>query len=174
MDDESSGRVWLMIALSRKADYALIALSHLARNPDQVFSCREIAGRYRVPLSTLTNTMKELARAGILMSERGARGGYGLARAAERTTLYDIIEAVDGPPSLVQCIEGGDSSGNGRCEIAETCPVRLPVRRVHDRLVAVLREITLTDMVQSSEEEMICDITLSPESATLVVQELEK
>jgi len=174
MDDESSGRVWLMIALSRKADYALIALSHLARDPDQVFSCREIASRYRVPLSTLTNTMKELARAGILMSERGARGGYGLARAAERTTLYDIIEAVDGPPSLVQCIEGGDASGNGRCDIAETCPVRLPVRRIHDRLVAVLREVTLAEIAQSSEEEIICDITPSPVSATFTVQELAR
>ncbi len=138
-DDKPIGRVSLMIALSRKADYALIALTHLARSPEQVFSCREIANRYRVPLSTLTNTMKALTRAGMLISERGSHGGYGLAHPAERITLYDIIEAVDGPPSLVQCVEGWQGSDNGRCDIAETCPVRLPVRRIHDRLVEVLR-----------------------------------
>lgn len=174
MDDEPIGRMGLMIALSRKADYALIALSHLARSPEQVFSCREIASRYRVPLATLTNTMKVLTRAGILVSERGAHGGYGLARAAVRITLYDIIEAVDGPPSLVRCVERWDGSENGRCDIAETCPVRLPVRRIHNRLVAVLREVTLAEIAQSSEEEIICDITPSPVSATFTVQELAR
>lgn len=166
------GQVWVMIALTRKADYALIALSHLARSPEQVFSSREIAARYGAPQSTLTNIMKRLTRAGILVSERGARGGYGLARPAERISLYNVIEAVDGPPSLVQCVSGTDLSEPGRCEIAETCPIQRPVRRIHERLVGWLREVTLADIARSAEEEMICDITMSPVSADYAAQEL--
>jgi DNA-binding IscR family transcriptional regulator len=97
-----------------------------------------------------------------------------LARAAERITLYRIIEAVDGTPSLVQCVESGDSSDYGRCEIAKTCPVRGPVRRIQARLVALLRDVTLADIAQSSEEEMVFDITPQPISATLAVQELAR
>lgn len=143
-----------MLTLTRKTDYALIALTHLAQESRCCSSAREIAERYGVPLPLLMNILKLLAQRGLARSSRGPRGGYALARSAAEITLHDVICAVEGPIQLVQCAEvasadldpAAGSARSGECELVSSCPVRSPIRRVHDRLIEFLNGVTLADM----------------------------
>jgi Rrf2 family protein len=143
-----------MLAITRKTDYAFIALMHLAQDPDGCVSAREIAERYGVPLPLLMNILKQLTHEGLANSSRGPRGGYSLAMPAGEITLYDVVRAVEGPIQLVQCMElreGETAEENSHdCNLAGCCPVRSPIQRIHDRLVAFLEEITLEDLAKEN------------------------
>lgn len=138
-----------MLTLTRKTDYALIALTHLSHSGDQCSSAREIAGQYGLPLPLLMNILKLLTQRGLARSVRGPRGGYALATDPKRITLNDIIGAVEGPIQLVQCIErheDGQPSAGGDCELMSCCPVRSPIHHIQDRLVRFLDDVTLADI----------------------------
>jgi Rrf2 family protein len=135
-----------MFTLTKKTDYGIIALAHLAQQPAGVFSgAREIAERYHVPASLLINVLKALCHAELVRSTRGVKGGYALAFPPAEITLADIIGALEGPVRFVQC--SGDAVDRGpRCELLTTCPVTRPVRKVHDRLMEFLGQITLAQI----------------------------
>ncbi len=136
-----------MLGLTRKTDYALVALVHLARAGSKLASAREIADRYHVPLPLLVNILKTLSHAGLVESVRGARGGYRLAAEAESITLNRLITAIEGPVRLVACSAAADRvEAAGLCELAPSCPVLSPVRKVHQRLAEFLDSVTLAEI----------------------------
>lgn len=135
-----------MLALTRKTDYALVALSYLVMNPQRVANARAIAERYRVPAALLMNVLKTLAQRGIVKSVRGVKGGYVLAADPQQVTLYDVIVAVEGPVKLVQCVEPMQVGSPLSCDLLKTCPVSRPMRRVQERMLEFLGEITLSDI----------------------------
>lgn len=94
-----------MLSFTRKTDYALISLAHIARSQGNCCSAREIATHYGMPMPLLMNILKVLNQHGITRSIRGPRGGYQLAKAPKDVTLHDIIAAVDGPVALTHCLE---------------------------------------------------------------------
>src|SRR5215510_2114177 len=106
-----------MLALTKKVDYGLIALCHLANHRDEMATAREIAARYHLPPALLMNVMKSVAQAGLVRSSRGARGGYELAQPPEAITLNAIIEAIEGPVRFVQCvvIDGDAAAPDSHC-----------------------------------------------------------
>ncbi|GMV97770.1 MAG: Rrf2 family transcriptional regulator [Phycisphaerae bacterium] len=142
-----------MLALTRKTDYALIALVHMAQDPEGCCSAREIATRYRVPLPLLMNILKLLTRRGLAKSARGPRGGYTLAVPAGEISLYDVIGAVEGPVQLVQCVEykprqaPDDPLKVLGCDLVTVCPVHSPIQAIHGKLVEFLSGVTLADVV---------------------------
>jgi Rrf2 family protein len=138
-----------MLTLTRKTDYALIALTHLAHEPAGYSSAREIAARYNLPLPLLMNLLKLLAQKGLTRSVRGPRGGYTLAKPSNKIALTDIITAVEGPVQLVQCVEMHEEDHN-ECQLVSCCPVRSPIHRIHDRLVSFLTSITLSDIADNT------------------------
>jgi Rrf2 family protein len=89
--------------------------------------------------------LKALARAGLLTSHRGAKGGYGLARPAEAISVADVISALDGPIALTACIEDGP----GGCEIEALCPARANWQRINDAIRAALDDISMAEMAQA-------------------------
>src|SRR5262245_7205595 len=114
-----------MLALTKKTEYALIALCHLSRSGEDLVSARDIADRHMAKLPLMMNVLKLLNQKGLLRSVRGASGGYRLGEVPDRITLARLIEAVEGPVRLVRCIshpEAGD--GDRGCELIGTCPVR--------------------------------------------------
>ena len=140
-----------MLSFTRKTDYALISLAHLAHGAGNCCSAREIATRYGMPMPLVMNILKSLAQHELIKSERGPRGGYHLAKPPAEITLHDIIAAVDGPVALVYCLDktvgkNGRGARAGGCEITPNCPVRSHVHRVHHRLVGFLKEVTLAEM----------------------------
>jgi Rrf2 family protein len=134
-----------MLKLTKKADYGLIALRHLtvARRGA---SAKDIAGSYGIPLPLLSKILQRLAREGLLVSEQGTRGGYRLARDPHEITTLEAIRAIDGPIILTHCF-----TEHSECDQSDRCPVREPLRKVHEGILRLLSSITIADL---SKDEM--------------------
>ena len=137
-----------MLALTRKTDYALIALSYLADRhgeDSEPVSAKQIAETFGLPLPLLMNILKELAQAKLLTSTRGAQGGYGLAVDPQRLTLLEVVTALEGPVRLSQCADGLPVVGQG-CQLSGGCPIRGTIRSLHQRINRFLSDVTLQDL----------------------------
>lgn len=134
-----------MLALTKRSEYAVIALCHLARHQDRVSSARDISALYSVPLPLLMNVLKILQQNRLVKSVRGAQGGYQLAGDPEQLNLEQVLEAIEGPMGLIQCSTSGDTVGNG-CELHETCPIRLPMLRINEMFRRFVAGVTIADL----------------------------
>src|SRR5215208_3304189 len=108
-----------MLRLSKKADYALMAMKHLAVRGDRgSSSAREIAEQYDIPIELLAKVLQRLVRGGLLASQQGTRGGYQLARLPSQISVADVIQAIDGPVTVTAC---SSEEGIGTCEQFAKC-----------------------------------------------------
>lgn len=140
-----------MLTLTKKVDYSVIALCHLALHRDRVATAREIAQRYNLPLPLLMNVLKALAGCGIVRSSRGAKGGYELAKPADQVTLCGLVEAVEGPIRFAQCA-GDHEEPAAVCNMVQCgCPIASPIRRLHEKLKSFLEDITLADIAHDPD-----------------------
>jgi Rrf2 family protein len=131
-----------MLRLSKKADYALIAMKHLALRGDRgSSSAREIAALYDVPIELMAKVLQRLVRRGLLVSQQGTRGGYHLSRAPLHITVADVIQAIEGPVTVTAC-----STDEGQCEQFSKCNVRDPLYRVRERILSALGECTIAEL----------------------------
>jgi len=133
-----------MLSLTKRSEYALVAMCHLARVRERVTSAREIAELHEVPLPLLMNVLKQLCQAGMVRSVRGAKGGYTLASRPENLALSAVISAVEGPVALVDCAPGARRRGG--CNRASVCSIRRPVHKVHRELVKFLEGLSIADI----------------------------
>ena len=135
--------------LTRKTDYALVALAGLARHPAAYASARDLAGQLQLPLPVLRNILKQLAAAGLLASTRGPSGGYKLSRPQGDISLADVVAAIEGPMQLAMCcpVHPGDEP---RCRLEDSCHIKSRVRHVHEGLVQYLHQITLADIADDA------------------------
>ncbi len=131
-----------MIKLSRMADYAVVLMTQLAREPDALRTAGELAQSCGLPQPTVSKILKLLAQAGLLVSYRGNKGGYLLAREADGVTMADVIGAVDGPIALTDCI-GPDGLV---CEIEALCPTRTNWQSINRAMVDALSSVSLAEM----------------------------
>lgn len=136
-----------MLKLTKRADYGLIALKHLANRRPASASAKDIADSYGIPLPLLSKVLQKLARAGFLISEHGTNGGYRLSRDPREITALEVIRSIDGPIFLTSCFT---EHGSGECQHTSRCNVREPLRKVHEGITRLLESITISDM---SEEE---------------------
>ena len=131
-----------MLRLSKKADYALIAVKHLAQKRDvPSTSAREIAECYDIPIELMAKVLQRLVRTGLLISHQGTRGGYALSRPSTSITVADVIQAIDGPLTVTAC-----STENADCEQYGKCSIRDPLWRIRERIVAALGTVTVAEM----------------------------
>jgi FeS assembly SUF system regulator len=130
-----------MLKLTKKADYGLIALKHLAVYGPQSSSAKEIAETYGIPLPLLSKILQKLAKNGFLRSEHGTNGGYKLARDAREITALEVIRSIDGPIVLTACF-----TEHGMCSHTDKCSVREPLRKVHEGILQLLSNISISDM----------------------------
>ncbi len=136
-----------MLSLTKKTDYALIAVAFMANRQGDVISAREIAAMTKVPQAILTNILKTLSSAGLVNSVRGANGGYALTRPVADISLRELITVIEGPIQFVQCALQPAESKRSPCELEASCPVRSPALRVHDRLDSFLGNVSLGEIV---------------------------
>lgn len=132
-----------MLSLTRKADYALVAMADLACQEPARVSAREIAERSHLPLPVLTNILKRLTRQGLVTSTRGAKGGYRLARGPGQITLADLIHAVESPIRFARCCHTEEADDESVCDKEDVCRIKGPVRRVNQSLREFLGQVTL-------------------------------
>ena len=133
-----------MLCLSKKTEYALIALGYLAERPGQVASAREISRAFELPLPLLMNILKALNRHDLLTSSRGIRGGYQIGRGLMTASLYDLISILDGdqPPSQLVEVHQDD-----RGEEHRPLSIHAPVQALNVRLAKFLDDAKLYDLV---------------------------
>jgi Rrf2 family protein len=155
----------LMLKLTKRADYGLISLKHLAVNHGCA-SAKEISDAYGIPLPLLSKILQKLARAGFLQSEHGTNGGYRLHRDPARITALEVIRAIDGPVFLTSCF-----TDHSDCGVASKCNVREPLRKVHEGIQKLLSEMTIADMRDDEEGSGDrCSDKLSYENAATLTQ----
>jgi Rrf2 family protein len=106
--------------ITRQADYAVRAVLYLAKlGPDQRAATSQIAQQQQIPPSFLAKIVSQLSVAGLLQTSRGARGGVSLARPPEQISMLEVVEAIDGPILLNECV-----SPNGVCVFGDDCPMK--------------------------------------------------
>lgn len=131
-----------MLKLTKKADYALIALKHVAMKGSAA-SAKEIAETYRIPLPLLSKVLQGLGKAGFLASEQGVNGGYRLSRDARRINTLEVVRAIDGPIILTSCF-----TDHAECDQHHNCNVKEPLRKVHEGILRLLESITIDDLTR--------------------------
>ena len=131
-----------MLRLSKKADYGLMAMKHLAEHSDQgACSAKDVVDSYRIPQELLAKILQRLVKSGLLKSQHGTHGGYVLARDAKTISAFEVIRAIDGPLFITSCV-----TIHGDCEQSDLCTIREPLKKVNQGIEDVLRSISIGDM----------------------------
>src|SRR3954465_12476631 len=154
-----------MLKLTKKADYGLIALKHLAEAAARdaangtvsACSAKDIADEYAIPQEALAKILQRLAKSGLLVSHHGTNGGYALARDAKHITAFEAIKAIDGPLFLTSC-----TTHKGECVQSVKCNVKEPLKKMNDSIHAVLNKITIADMRDPNGPSNSSDSNESP------------
>jgi Rrf2 family protein len=139
-----------LLRLSKKADYALMAVRHLAltSGPSSA-SAREIAEQYDIPIELMAKVLQRLVRAGLLISTQGTRGGYTLSRPPVTISVADVIQAIDGPFTVTAC-----SSEKNDCEQYSKCSIRDPLWQIRERITATLGTVTIAELAVESAAQV--------------------
>jgi FeS assembly SUF system regulator len=132
-----------MVRLSKLTDYGLMLLTYMAREHDiSLWTARDLARESGLPKSTVSRLLQELLKGGLLVSERGIKGGYSLARAARNISVAEVIAALEGPIALTECSTGI----SGLCDLESCCAIKSNQQLISQAVRAVLLGITLADL----------------------------
>jgi len=131
-----------MFRISRLTDYGIVIMAHLAECQDNdTHNARELAKDTRLPAPVVSKILKALTRAGLLVSQRGSKGGYSLARPPAEIPVVEMIAALEGPVGITEC-----TIAPGACAQESSCQVRDPWQRINSAVHAALAKITLADL----------------------------
>src|SRR6266699_303198 len=136
-----------MLKLTKKADYGLMAMKHLAEHGHgAACSAKDIAESYGIPQEALAKILQRLVKAGLLVSQHGTNGGYTLARNPEKISAFEVIRAIDGPLFITSCV-----TVRGECDQTDRCTIREPLRKVNESIEQVLKNIKISQMKEEPE-----------------------
>jgi FeS assembly SUF system regulator len=137
-----------MVRLGKLTDYGLVLMSCIARSEGlALHSASDLARESGLPVSTVRKLLKELLKSGLLMSHRGTRGGYFLAREPRGISVIDMIAALEGPFALTEC----SSDTAGLCKLETNCPISKNQRIINQAVREALGTITLANLIQPME-----------------------
>jgi FeS assembly SUF system regulator len=139
-----------MLRVTRLADYAIVMLTHFATHRQSILNARDIAKVVKLPLPVVSKVLKLLSKAGLLASQRGTKGGYGLARPPEEITIAAVIRALEGPIAMTEC-----TGMNRDCNLESECPVRANWHSINQAIQSALEKITLDEMTQQLDKPLI-------------------
>lgn len=156
-----------MLKMSKMADYGTVVLTTMVREPERIQSAAGIAAMIRVPVPTVSKILKILTREGLVVSLRGAKGGYMLSRQPSQISISQIIHAMDGPIGMTEC-----SITPGLCTQESDCPARANWQRVNRVVLNALDQISLEQMIQPVPEPV--DISALRRPAPLPMAAIEQ
>ena len=136
-----------MFRLNRLTDYAVVMMSQMALAEGRTRSAQQLSDDTSLPLPTVAKITNALAKAGVIESQRGASGGYNLARAPHEITVAEIIQALEGPIALTACVDGAETT----CDVERLCPMSGGWNKVNLAIRNALEGVTLADMSQIPE-----------------------
>ena len=135
-----------MIRMSRLTDYGVVLMTYMATHPERQHNAAEVAAAVQLPPPTVSKLLRTLARRGLLVSHRGVKGGYSLARSPEDITLVGIIRALEGPFGLTVCTE----KSPGTCEHEPVCPVQGHWHKINRAIGQALEGVNLASLVPAT------------------------
>lgn len=130
-----------MLRMSKLTDYGTLVLSQLTADGARPSSAVVVAGRTHIALPTVSKLLKALTRSGLVVSTRGAHGGYALARPPEQISAAEIIDALEGPVAITECSAGGSA-----CDLESFCRVGHAWQRINQSIREALHQVTLADL----------------------------
>jgi FeS assembly SUF system regulator len=133
-----------MFRLSKTTDYGIVLLAQLARDPSaEPHNARELAASADLPVPMVSKILKALSKEGLLVSQRGSKGGYSLALKPEELTVSEMVRVLEGPVGLTDC-----AIGPALCEHESMCAVREPWQLISRAVEQALADVTLADLVR--------------------------
>ena len=140
-----------MLRISKLTDYGIVLLTHFAEVGDgSTHNAREMAEATSLPLPVVSKILKGLVQADLLISQRGSKGGYALAREPGEIRVSEIIAALEGPIAVVEC-----GAGPGHCDVESRCRVRDPWQRINQAVQETLERVTLADLVPGTPGPLV-------------------
>lgn len=140
-----------MLRVTKLADYGIVMLTYFAVNSGATFNARDVAKVVHLPLPVVSKVLKMLARHGLLASQRGIKGGYGLSKSPWDITVAEIIRALEGPIAVTEC----NDSLHGDCGLEVGCPVRTNWHLINRAIHEALEKITLAEMTQPLPQPLV-------------------
>ncbi len=133
-----------MLKLSKKVEYGLIAIRHIASNNQQISTVKEIAEKYSVPNELLAKVMQKLAKGKIVISHQGSLGGYSLARDANDISVMDVISVIEGTqPTIAECFSADETT----CSVFQNCTIKNPLGKIQYNLEQVFSSMKISEIV---------------------------
>ncbi len=146
-----------MFKLSKKADYGLIAVKHLAMHRQQhACSANEIAEEYGISATLMAKVLQNRA---LVAAKHGSSGGYQLAKDTSQISALDVISAIDGPVLITSCV-----TSHGNCDATERFSVKEPLRRVNESILSVLGAVTISQMSEDPHEPALVALSTASRS----------
>lgn len=139
-----------MVRITKKVDYSILILCHLAQNPHKACSAREISDRFAIPRPVVANLLKALCKNDLLRSQRGNRGGYWLLHSPGDLTLAQLLQAVEGDFAFANCTYGGPLGEISACPRSGQCPSEDALRYVHQEIHKILNSVTIEQLAGDS------------------------
>ena len=136
-----------MLKLSKKVEYGMIALQYIAENPEKKISAKEMSDKLNISFEFLSKTLQQLMKRGLIESWKGLKGGYALAKSPQEISVADVIDALDGNTSIVDCIDEQRELG---CTRDEFCTIRHNMMGLQLEINNVFNNITLAEMLKLS------------------------
>ena len=150
-----------MLRMGKLTDYGIVLMSYLAEHKSSQHSAHTLADAVVVPLPTVRKVLKALTHSGLLISERGAQGGYSLSRPADAISIAEVITALEGPIALTECV-----SSESHCEQALHCEIQTNWERINHAVYHALDEVKLSDMLVKSRSDNASVIRFYPADAS--------
>ncbi len=135
-----------MFQLSKKVEYGLIAIRHMASGSlRQIYTVKEIAQKYRISNDLLAKVMQKLTREGFIASYHGVHGGYTLIKSPASITVSSVMYAIEGKPAIkiIQC----EAEGPEDCVIHTTCTIKDPLVKLQGNINQMLEELTVMQLI---------------------------
>jgi len=133
-----------MLKLSKKVEYGLIAIRHIASVNNTISTVKEISDKYRIPNDVLAKVMQKLTRGKLILSHQGSMGGYTLARSANEISVMDVIGVVEGTQvGIAQCF----SEAPENCSIYQNCTIKNPLGKIQHNLEHVFASMKVSEIV---------------------------
>ena len=129
-----------MLKLTRKLEYALIALRHMQIKGDILSSTKEIADMYTIPREILAKTLQQMSRLKYIDAVQGPKGGYRIDKVLSKINLTQFVEEMEGPLEMVEC------NINSDCIQLNTCNIRMPINKINQNIRSIFNKINITDI----------------------------
>ncbi len=156
-----------MIRLTKEADYGIMLLGHIAAQPvGRMHTAREVAALSGVPLPMVSKILGSLARGKILTGHRGVGGGYSLDVNPRMITVAQVIRAIEGPISMVQC-----GVEPGACEHEPTCPTRINWSRINQQIEQALEQVPISEMLVHATDTELLEVEVAPHEESPITEQ---